>query len=309
MNQVELNTKRLPELKEIARKTGVGGWHALRKQELIHFILDHQNSNAVSGNGDFPRDPRQNGNPETEGGKFSPTPHQNPESISDRESSTEPTRKHQTVVASNESSDSPSSAGTLAPKRTHFLREEKPRTNRKRPGKPVGPRKKSNSSNNSYSDPMSSSPRHDPDGRPPRGGRPGGRSKRHGTARRGRKDPRMSSKDDRRRRSHEPKPPFMGQFDPRKLDPDTIIEKTGVLEILPDGYGFLRSPDFNYLPSPEDIYVSPSQIKRFSLRVGDSVDGEIRPPKEGERYFALIHVKKINGRIWAPLMNDRILTI
>lgn len=295
MNQVELKTKRLPELKEIARQTGVGGWHALRKQELIHFILDHQNSEAVSGNGDLPRDSRQNGNPVTEDGKFSPPPQQDSETLSDRRSSTGPTRKNQTVVVSTASPDSLSSTGTLPSKRTHFLREEKPRTGRKKPGKPAGPRKKSKSSNNSYSDPMSSSPRHDPDGRPSRGGRPGGRSKRHGPARRGRKDSRMSSKDDRRRRSHEP-PPFMGQFDPRKLDPDTMIEKTGVLEILPDGYGFLRSPDYNYLPSPEDIYVSPSQIKRFSLRLGDSVDGEIRPPKEGERYFALIHVKKINGQ-------------
>ncbi len=296
MNQVELTNKKLPELKEIARQTGVGGWHALRKQELIHFILDHQNPKAVSGNGDLPRDSRQNGSAVTEDGKVSAPPRQNSETISDRETSTQPAQKNQTVAASNASPDSQSSAGALAPKRTHFLREEKPRTGRKKPGKPVGPHRKSKSSNNSYSDPMSSSPRHDPDGRPPRGGRPGGRSKRHGSPRRGRKDPRMSSKDDRRRRSHEPKPPFMGQFDPRKLDPDTMIEKTGVLEILPDGYGFLRSPDYNYLPSPEDIYVSPSQIKRFSLRLGDSVDGEIRPPKEGERYFALIHVKKINGQ-------------
>src|SRR5690606_20803671 len=70
----------------------------------------------------------------------------------------------------------------------------------------------------------------------------------------------------------------------------------GVLEILPDGYGFLRSAEYNYLPSADDIYVSPSQIKRFSLKVGDTVDGQIRPPKEGERFFALIRVNAINGR-------------
>jgi transcription termination factor Rho len=68
----------------------------------------------------------------------------------------------------------------------------------------------------------------------------------------------------------------------------------GVLEILPDGFGFLRSPNYNYLPGPDDIYVSPSQIRRFNLRKGDSVSGQIRPPKENERYFALLKVELIN---------------
>jgi len=68
----------------------------------------------------------------------------------------------------------------------------------------------------------------------------------------------------------------------------------GVLETLPDGFGFLRAPDYNYLPGPDDIYVSPSQIRRFSLRTGDIISGHIRPPKEGERYFALLKVETIN---------------
>lgn len=70
---------------------------------------------------------------------------------------------------------------------------------------------------------------------------------------------------------------------------------SGVLEILPDGFGFLRSPDYSYLPSPDDIYVSPSQIRRFTLRTGDFVSGQIRPPKENERYFALLKVETINS--------------
>jgi len=72
------------------------------------------------------------------------------------------------------------------------------------------------------------------------------------------------------------------------------IYGNGVLEILPDGYGFLRSPDYNYLPGPDDIYVSPSQIRRFGLRTGDTVSGTIRPPKDGERYFALLKVEVLN---------------
>ena len=74
-----------------------------------------------------------------------------------------------------------------------------------------------------------------------------------------------------------------------------LIFSSGVLEILPDGFGFLRSPNYNYLPCPDDIYVSPSQIRRFDLRTGDVVNGQVRPPKEGERYFALLKVEAVNG--------------
>ncbi len=73
-----------------------------------------------------------------------------------------------------------------------------------------------------------------------------------------------------------------------------LLFSEGVLEVLPDGFGFLRAPDYNYLPGPDDIYVSPSQIRRFDLQTGDTVSGQIRPPKEGERYFALIKVEAVN---------------
>ncbi|EPR69534.1 transcription termination factor Rho [Cyclobacterium qasimii] len=79
-------------------------------------------------------------------------------------------------------------------------------------------------------------------------------------------------------------------------DFDGIIENSGVLEIMSDGYGFLRSLDYNYLASPDDIYVSPSQIKLFGLKTGDSIQGQIRPPKEGEKYFALLKVGTVNGK-------------
>src|SRR5271167_502322 len=75
---------------------------------------------------------------------------------------------------------------------------------------------------------------------------------------------------------------------------DQAIHGDGTLEILPDGFGFLRNPGANYLPGPDDIYVSPAQVRRFSLRTGDTVDGEIRAPKDGERYFSLVRVDKIN---------------
>ncbi len=80
----------------------------------------------------------------------------------------------------------------------------------------------------------------------------------------------------------------------RRAERNGLIYGEGVLEILPDGFGFLRSPTYNYLPGPDDIYVSPSQIRRFSLRTGDTVSGQIRPPKDSERYFALLKVEAVN---------------
>jgi transcription termination factor Rho len=79
-----------------------------------------------------------------------------------------------------------------------------------------------------------------------------------------------------------------------QTEKDGLIFGEGVLEILPDGFGFLRSPNYNYLPCPDDIYISPSQIRKFELRTGDTVSGQIRPPKEGERYFALLKVEAVN---------------
>jgi transcription termination factor Rho len=77
-------------------------------------------------------------------------------------------------------------------------------------------------------------------------------------------------------------------------DSDQAINGDGTLEILPDGFGFLRSPESNYLPGPDDIYVSPSQVRRFGLRTGDTVEGQIRAPKDGERYFALLKLDRVN---------------
>jgi transcription termination factor Rho len=97
--------------------------------------------------------------------------------------------------------------------------------------------------------------------------------------------------------------PIVKSFSPRKeketafnVEFDGVILSEGVLEMMPDGYGFLRSSDYNYLSSPDDVYVSPSQIKLFGLKTGDTVHGAVRPPREGEKYFALLKVDTINGK-------------
>src|ERR1700741_2560133 len=84
------------------------------------------------------------------------------------------------------------------------------------------------------------------------------------------------------------------QILPEQTEKNGFIFSEGVLECLPDGFGFLRAPEYNYLPGPDDIYVSPSQIRRFDLRTGDTISGQVRQPKEGERYFALIKVEAVN---------------
>ena len=95
-------------------------------------------------------------------------------------------------------------------------------------------------------------------------------------------------------RGRAPKKP--SEYEKQVKEFEGVIESEGVLEMMQDGYGFLRSSDYNYLASPDDIYVSPSQIKLFGLKTGDTVFGKIRPPKENEKYFALIEVSKINGK-------------
>ncbi len=92
---------------------------------------------------------------------------------------------------------------------------------------------------------------------------------------------------------------------PPKIEFEGIVEATGVLEIMPDGYGFLRSSDYNYLTSPDDIYVSQSQIKMYALKTGDTILGEIRPPREGDKYFPLVKVTGINGRT-PEFIRDRV---
>jgi len=114
-----------------------------------------------------------------------------------------------------------------------------------------------------------------------------------------------SQKFDRRANGNGNQPQQKAQEPAINLDFDNVIVNEGVLEIMPDGYGFLRSSDYNYLTSPDDIYVSQSQIKLFGLKTGDTVRGSIRPPKEGEKYFPLVRVEAINGRIPAEV-RDRV---
>lgn len=115
--------------------------------------------------------------------------------------------------------------------------------------------------------------------------------------------PQQSAEPEAEKRPNQPHQPFnrnrrdQPQQSNFNIEFEGVVASEGVLEMMPDGYGFLRSSDYNYLSSPDDIYVSPSQIKLFGLKTGDTVKGNVRPPKEGEKYFALLKVETINGRL------------
>ncbi|MGQ1910392.1 transcription termination factor Rho [Marinifilum sp. RC60d5] len=117
--------------------------------------------------------------------------------------------------------------------------------------------------------------------------------------------PEKQDRVERQEKSNQPRKRFEKREKEKLFEFDGIINSSGVLEIMPDGYGFLRSSDYNYLNSPDDIYVSQSQIKLFGLKTGDTVNGTIRPPKEGEKYFPLIKVAEINGRL-PDVIRDRV---
>jgi len=125
--------------------------------------------------------------------------------------------------------------------------------------------------------------------------RSGSREQRSREARASDRDER-SERTSRHERLYADRPDYMAEYDKEETELQGMINKVGMLEVLPDGYGFLRSDEYDYQSSPDDIYVSPSQIKRFNLQEGDTVNGRVRPPKEGEKFFALIHVNEINGR-------------
>jgi transcription termination factor Rho len=258
----DLNVRLLSELKEIAEELGVSNHKKLTKKDLIYKILDQQAINP---------------------------PSKSSTGSSDKKQDTE---------------ERPKRRGTL-PKRENVKKQDK--KEEKEP-KPSGKGMSSDDLLESFSmdiDPNITSFDDDegkqerkPSSKPTKGAR----SSKKENAPSDRSDmdlpPRKDVEDFAKPESSDR--PDRDEFKrPKKISVkefDGAIENEGVLEIMQDGYGFLRSSDFNYLASPDDIYVSPSQIKLFSLKTGDTVRGQIRPPKEGEKYFALLRVESVNGK-------------
>ena len=233
----ELKAKKLPELQEIAKASGVPKFRSLKKLDLVYKILDHQaaNPNAVKA--------------VVKEEKPTPAPKQETQE-----------KKERTPRQPQQKENRP------RPQKNDNRNQNKPAQKPNHPQQKKSEDTKDNRQKNEQK-PKQNNPN----------------SKREHT------NPNQHrSKDgnkDTRNRYRQPDFEF-----------DGIIESEGVLDIMQDGYGFLRSSDYNYLSSPDDIYVSQSQIRLFGLKTGDTVLGQVRPPKEGEKYFPLIKVNKINGQ-------------
>jgi transcription termination factor Rho len=254
---IELNGKLVAELKEIAKDLNIDKYEGLKKQDLIYQILDHQ---ALNPSGDASEDDRKDKDRDK-----------------DRDRDKKQGRKRKRVRKDVERIAS-----------TDFAPKDKAPEQEPKPEK--------NITEDARSKPLSSlegetisTPREKPVSRP----EPNEKQDRP------EKQERQERPERPEKQQHDKTPPKPQEKRKEEFpfEFEGMVSSEGVLEIMQDGYGFLRSSDYNYLNSPDDIYVSQSQIKLFGLKTGDTVKGSIRPPKNGEKYFPLIKVEMINGRI------------
>nr|WP_321222312.1 transcription termination factor Rho [uncultured Psychroserpens sp.] len=266
----ELKAKKLPELQELAQKLNVPKYRSLKKLDLVYQILDFQAANpgAVKKEVVAPATPA----PKADAKK--PAQPRKPRARVEKKNDDKSSQ--QKMELDDKKAEKP------APKPKSNDKDDKaskPHNNEKKESRNTNQNNDSRSKNSNDNKP---NPRQKDDKKPnPRqkdNNRPNPRQK-DGNVHKN------NGNKDNRNRYREPDFEF-----------DAIIESEGVLDVMQDGYGFLRSSDYNYLSSPDDIYVSQSQIRLFGLKVGDTVLGNVRPPKEGEKYFPLIKVNKINGQ-------------
>ncbi len=279
-NIEELKDRLLSELKEIAEDLGVKNFKKLSKQDLIYKILDQQ---AVTP-------------PEKIAKKYK-TPSSTAEITTNNVEERKPVATEEPVAV-----EAPAQAERRAP-REHTNRREPAAqglVQTPAPAKDHGPqdqqRERANRRDN-RGDQRSDNRGEQRDNRENRFERTDNRSEQ--------RDTRSDRTDNRNENTPRRNVPQQHASSSNFKEFDGIILNEGVLELMQDGYGFLRSTHYNYLASPDDIYVSPSQIKLFGLKTGDTVKGQIRPPKEGEKYFALLKVETVNGRTTEEI-RDRI---
>ena len=262
----ELKAKKLPELKEIAEALNVPKYKTMKKLDLVYQILDYQASNPKKV-------------------KDALTDDQEDTSASAPQESTKPNPPRKGKIGSDRKPrNSKSNPKESAPKDQETAN---------------GDDQKSGKSNKPHSNNRKDHQRGKNDNRNDNRTHSDNRNDNRNDNRSDKKNNPHNNRDtngnrDNRNRYREPDYEF-----------DAIIESEGVLDIMQDNYGFLRSSDYNYLTSPDDIYVSQSQIRLFGLKTGDTVQGQIRPPKEGEKYFPLIKINKING-LDPQVVRDRV---
>lgn len=272
----QLKEKKLSDLQEIAQKLNVPKYRTLKKLDLVYQILDLQAAKPEV----VKKEVLQEETPEKAAVASSPNPR--PKKKRDRITKpANPPKEQQKMEFAESKSENDSKSEIKEDKKTSEnkpeIKESKPDTKESKPE--IKPRDKQQNKPNPRPKENTNKPN-------PRPKEKDGNVHDHSSGNNGNKDT--------RNRYREPDFEF-----------DAIIQSEGVLDIMQDGYGFLRSSDYNYLSSPDDIYVSQSQIRLFGLKTGDTVLGHVRPPKEGEKYFPLIKVSKINGQS-PDVVRDRV---
>ncbi len=278
---VQLNDMLVQELRDLAESLSLKGYKRLNKQDLIYKILDQQA--LASQNAKSAEKPAQKAATPKAAASKSPAADENAETDKRRR-----TRKKRVLIDSALKSPSPVFEKKTAKK------EEPEKTAGEKSVSPA--EKKTAAGNLPFPKERPSDRETKPQQKPSHQQKPQQERKPLSPA----PQHRFSQQSSQQPPQQQPRP--QKKFE---IDLDGVIEGEGVLEMMPDGYGFLRSADYNYLSSPDDIYVSPSQVKLFGLRTGDTVIGAVRPPKEGEKYFALLKVSSING-LSPTEMADRI---
>ena len=284
----ELKAKKLPELKEIAQTLNVPKYKTLKKLDLVYQILDYQASNPAKVKEVLTDDSEQ---PAKESPK-------KPSKVGSEKRPPKPVSKPKPrpkAADKDAAAPSPKEEKRSAPAKANRDKNQNAKNDDRKKSDNRNENRNSNRDNNRNDNRNDNRDNNRNDNR-----NDNRDNSRNDNRDNNRNDNRNDNKKgnngnrDNRNRYREPDYEF-----------DAIIESEGVLDIMQDNYGFLRSSDYNYLSSPDDIYVSQSQIRLFGLKTGDTVQGEIRPPKEGEKYFPLIKISKING-LDPQVVRDRV---
>ncbi len=288
----ELKEKKLPELQDLAKELGVPKYRTLKKLDLVYQILDYQAANPTAVQKLIPAAVEESG--------------QNKPDDSTNEKAPENGQRRQNNRPDQERKPRHQKAPQERNKPNGAAKEdkevEKPKHARQQQGQGQGQRQNQNPNQN----PNPQNDQNQKSGNEQDSGNGVSKDNNHN---KNNNNPRQGNHNKNKRPDHQDKNNGNRDTRNRYREPDYefdgIIESEGVLDIMQDGYGFLRSSDYHYLSSPDDIYVSQSQIRLFGLKTGDTVLGEVRPPKEGEKYFPLIKVNKING-LSPNVVRDRV---
>ena len=298
----ELKEKKLPELQDLAKELGVPKYRTLKKLDLVYQILDYQAANPTAVQKLIPAAVEESG--------------QNKPDDSTNEKAPENGQRRQNNRPDQERKPRHQKAPQERNKPNGAAKEdkevEKPKHARQQQGQGQGQGQGQRQNQNQNPNPnpnQNPNPQNDQNQKSGNEQDSGNGVSKDNNHNKNNNNPRQGNHNKNKRPDHQDKNNGNRDTRNRYREPDYefdgIIESEGVLDIMQDGYGFLRSSDYHYLSSPDDIYVSQSQIRLFGLKTGDTVLGEVRPPKEGEKYFPLIKVNKING-LSPSVVRDRV---